>query len=174
VTVLLGAGIPFSRRYGPEVQEKRRSDFPMDMILALAEHEGPLHVYFRRPGELETSHDGSGSVFITFFSPRQPIPSKVAGNHFRFPLQGTGVFRSITAVLELLQEEFAGHDLHVHLGWPLSSWLDRMSTGVFVANLMRLPGNFPHLRFSIDYIPPTQSPEEKATSASPASSASAA
>jgi hypothetical protein len=174
VAVLLAAGIPFSRRYGPEVQQKRRSDFPMDMILALAEHDGPLHVFFRRPGELEASQNGQGSVFITFFSPRQPIPPKVAGNHFRFPLQGTGVFRSITAVLELLQEEFTGHDVHVHLGWPLSSWLDRMSTGVFVANLMRLPGSFPRLRFSIDYTPPTPGPVEKASTTPPASSASAA
>jgi hypothetical protein len=174
VAVLLAAGIPFSRRYGPEVQQTRRSDFPMDMILALAEHDGPLHVFFRRPGELEASQNGQGSVFITFFSPRQPIPPKVAGNHFRFPLQGTGVFRSITAVLELLQEEFTGHDVHVHLGWPLSSWLDRMSTGVFVANLMRLPGSFPRLRFSIDYTPPTPGPVEKASTTPPASSASAA
>jgi len=174
VAVLLAAGIPFSRRYGPEVQEKRRSDFPMDMILALAEHDGPLHVYFRRPGELEASQDGQGLVFITFFSPRQPIPPKVAANHFRFPLGGTGVYRSITAVLELLQEEFAGQDLHVHLGWPLSSWLDRMSTGVFVANLMRLPGSFPRLRFSIDYAPPTLGPVEKASATPGTSSASAA
>ena len=174
VAVLLAAGIPFSRRYGPEAQEKRRSDFPMDMILALAEHDGPFHIYFRRPGELEASREEQGSVFITFFSPRQPIPPKVAENHFRFPLQGTGVFRSITAVLELLQEEFTGHDVHVHLGWPLSSWLDRMSTGVFVANLMRLPGSFPRLRFSIDYTPPAQSPAEKASTSSTTGSASAA
>ena len=39
----------------------------------------------------------------------------------------------------------------MHLGWPLSSWLDRIATGVFVANLMRLPMMFPKLRFSIEY-----------------------
>jgi hypothetical protein len=166
VTILLGAGIPFSRRYGPEAQQKRRSDFPMDMILALAEHDGPLHVYFRRPGELEASQGSLGSVFITFFSPRQPMPAKVAENHFRFPLQSFGVYRSITAVLELLQEEFTGRDVHVHLGWPLSSWLDRMATGVFVANLMRLPGSFPGLRFSIDYTPPAHNPEGMASTSS--------
>ena len=38
------AGIPFSRRYGPEVQEMRRSDYPMEMLLALGETDGPLHV----------------------------------------------------------------------------------------------------------------------------------
>ena len=49
--------------------------------------------------------------------------------------------------------------MHVHLGWPLSSWLDRMATGVFVANLMRLPALFPQLRFHLEYLasppPPT-------------------
>jgi hypothetical protein len=154
VVVLLAAGIPFSRRYGPEVEEVRRSDYPMEMILALAEHDGPLHVYFRRPGEVEGAQGGAGAVFITFFSPRQPIPHKIAANHYRFPLQAAGVYRSIAAVLALVQEEFEGREVHVHLGWPLSSWLDRMAMGVFVANLMRLPGLFPGLRFSIDYQPP--------------------
>src|SRR5439155_801074 len=32
VGVLLAAGIPFSRRYGPEAQEIRRSDYPMEML----------------------------------------------------------------------------------------------------------------------------------------------
>ena len=31
----------------------------------------------------------------------------------------------------------------------LSSWLDRLATGVFVANLMRLPQFYPRLRFTI-------------------------
>ncbi len=154
VAVLLAVGVPFSRRYGPEAEEVRRSDYPMEMILALAEYDGPLHVYFRRPGEVEGAQGGAGVVFITFFSPRQPIPHKIAANHYRFPLQAAGVYRSIAAVLALVQEEFEGREVHVHLGWPLSSWLDRMAMGVFVANLMRLPGLFPGLRFSIDYQPP--------------------
>jgi hypothetical protein len=54
-------------------------------------------------------------------------------------------------MLALIDEEFAGQKVHVHLGWPLSSWIDRMAMGVFVANLMRLPKQFPALRFSIEY-----------------------
>ena len=56
-------------------------------------------------------------------------------------------------MLDLIQEEFGGQPVHVHLGWPMSSWLDRMATGVFVANLMRLPRQFPEMHFSIDYGP---------------------
>jgi hypothetical protein len=153
VVGILLVGVPLSRRYGPEAKEIRRSDYPMELVVALAETEGTRHFYFRRPGERELG-GAPGSVFITFFSPRQPIPAKLSAQHFRFPLQAGGVYRSITAVLELIEEEFGGQPVHVHLGWPMSSWLDRMATGVFVANLMRLPRQFPNLHFSIDYGPP--------------------
>jgi hypothetical protein len=156
VAVLLAAGIPFSRRYGPEVEKVRRSDYPMEMVLALCEADGPLHVYFRRPGELDAVDPRPGTAFVTFFSPRQGIPDKIASNHCRFPIQGGSLYRSIQALLELLEEEFDGRDVHVHFGWPTSSWLDRMAVGVFVANLMRLPKIFPKLRFEIDYEPPSE------------------
>jgi Amino acid permease len=152
VAILLAAGIPFSRRYGPEVQHKRRSDYPMEMLLELAEAEGPVHIYFRRPGELDIAHSAGGIAFITFFSPRQGIPEKLARNHYRFPIRG-GVYRSIAAMLALFQEEFNGQEVRIHLGWPMSSWLDRMATGVFVANLTRLPKLFPKLQFTIEYHP---------------------
>ena len=150
VGVLLTTAIPFSRRYGPEVAEVRRSDYPMEMLLALGETDGPLDVYFRRPGEVDIVQASPTSAFVTLFSPRQPIPDRVAPNHYRFPIQGGSVYRSMTAILALLQEELDGREVHVHFGWPTSSWLDRLAVGVFVANLMRLPKLFPKLTFSID------------------------
>ncbi len=153
VTVLLAVGIPFSRRYGPEVKEVRRSDYPMEMLLCLGEADGPLHVYFRRPGEGDVTQPCTGTVFVTFFNPRQGIPPRLGENHFRFPIQGGSVYRSITALLALLEEELDGRDVTVHFGWPTSSWLDRMATGVFVANLMRLPLRHPKLRFAIEAQP---------------------
>jgi amino acid transporter len=151
VTILLATAVPLSRRYGPEVQERRRSDYPMEMLLGVGESDGPIDVYFRRPGELDIVKPSPSSAFITFFSPRQPIPDKVAPNHYRFPIQGGSVYRSITAMLALLEEELEGREVHVHFGWPTSSWLDRLAVGVFVANLMRLPKQFPQLDFSIDH-----------------------
>jgi hypothetical protein len=153
VTILLAAGIPFSRRYGPEVREVRRSDYPLEMLLALGETDGLLEVYFRRPGEIETMRYAPGAAFVTFFSPRQPIPEKLAANHYRFAVQGGSLARSIAATLALVQEELDGREVHVHFGWPTSSWLDRMAVGVFVANLMRLPKTYPGLRYSIDFVP---------------------
>ena len=152
VGVLLTTAIPFSRRYGPEVAEVRRSDYPMEMLLALGETDGPLDVYFRRPGEVDIVQASPTSAFVTLFSPRQPIPDRVAPNHYRFPIQGGSVYRSMTAILALLQEELDGREVHVHFGWPTSSWLDRLAVGVFVANLMRLPRLFPKLTFSIDAV----------------------
>ena len=164
VTVLVAAGIPFSRRYGPEVAQVRRSDYQMEMLLALGEVDGPLHVYFRRPGEVEAAESRPGTVYITFFSPRRPMPDRVAPNHYRFPIHGGSLYRSIQAILALLQEELDGREVHVHFGWPTSSWLDRMAVGVFVWNLMRLPRVFPKLNFSIDY----WRPSEPARAAEPA------
>jgi amino acid transporter len=149
VTVILLAGIPFSRRYGPEVKQKRRSDYPMEMLLALGESDGPVHVWFRRPGEGELIDD-PGTVFVTFFSPRQEMPEKLGSNHYRFAVQGGSVYRSITVVLDLLVEELGGRDITVHFGWPTSSWLDRMATGVLVHNLMRLPPKYPALHFAME------------------------
>jgi hypothetical protein len=151
VAVILGVGLPLSRRYGPEREEVRQSDYPMNLVLALAECDGPRHLYFRRPGEIEAEHPPERTVFITFFSPRQKIPPKLAPNHYRFPIQGGSVFGSIVALLELAEEEFGGEEIHVHFGWPLSSWLDRIATGVFVANLMRLPRMFPRMHHSVEY-----------------------
>ena len=156
VTVILMAGIPFSRRYGPEMKEVRRSDYPMEMLLALGEDDGPLHVWFRRPGEADVDAPTSGIAFVTFFSPRQSIPDRVGPHHYRFPIQGGSVLSSISALLALIEEELGGRDVTVHFGWPTSSWLDRIATGVFVANLMRLPKSFRKLRFAIEHPPEAQ------------------
>ena len=149
VGLILLVGIPFSRRYGPELKEKRRSDLPMEMLLQLGEADGPLHVWFRRPGELDVDAT-EGSAFVTLFSPRQAIPEKLGPFHYRFPIQGGSVYASIVVVLELLVEELEGRDVTVHFGWPTSSWIDRMVTGVFVHNLMRLPPRYPQLHFAME------------------------
>jgi len=151
VCVILAAGIPFSRRYGPEVKEKRRSDYPMEMLLALGETDGPLHVWFQRPGENERAVGPPEHAYVTFFSPRQTIPGRTCANHYRFPIQGGSVYASMRSILALLEEELSGRDVTVHFGWPTSRWLDRLATGVFVANLLQLPQYYPGLQFAIEH-----------------------
>jgi hypothetical protein len=105
-------------------------------------------------------------VFVTFFSPRQACPDRLAENHYRFFIQGGSVYASILGILELLEEEFDGREVTVHFGWPTSSWLDRMATGVFVAALMRLPRHYPRMRFAMEY-------EQPASERAPAAAAAA-
>jgi hypothetical protein len=55
------------------------------------------------------------------------------------------------ALLKVVEYELADRTVVIHFGWPLSSWLDRMSIGVMVFNIMRLPKKFPSFDFHIDY-----------------------
>ena len=151
VALFLVVGIPFTRRYGPERRERRLSDHPLEMVLDLAEADGPLHLWFRRPGECEVATLGSGHVLVTFFSQRSPIPPKLGPHHYRFPIQVGGLYRSLIALLDLVQEEMPSHDITLHFGWPTSSWLDRLSTGMLVANLLRLPRSYPAFNFDIGF-----------------------
>jgi hypothetical protein len=51
----------------------------------------------------------------------------------------------------MMQYDFAERDIVFHLGWPTSNWVDRISTGVMVFSLMRLPRRFPAYSFKIEY-----------------------
>ena len=123
----------------------------MEMLLALGETDGPLHVWFQRPGENERAVGPSEHAYVTFFSPRQTIPGRKCANHYRFPIQGGSVYSSMRSILALLEEELSGRDVTVHFGWPTSRWLDRLATGVFVANLLQLPQYYPGLQFAIEH-----------------------
>ena len=143
VSVILLAGIPFSRRYGPEVKEKRRSDCRWRCCSRSGRRT--VRCTSGSAGRASSTRGWRPRVptFVTFFSPRQVIPDKLGPSHYRFHIQGGSVYASIVVVLELLVDELAGRDITVHFGWPTSSWVDRMATGVFVHNLMRLPPKYP-------------------------------
>jgi hypothetical protein len=151
-SVVLLLGMLVARKRAPERREREKADSEMSMILYLAESSAPdVHLYFRRTEE-ETHHSKDNSVFITFFSPRAGIPPKTAPNHFRFPLGGFGIYNSIVAMLRVVEYELADRQVFVHLGWPMSSWLDRLAIGIMVFNLMRLPRLFPTFHFHMSYL----------------------
>jgi hypothetical protein len=75
----------------------------------------------------------------------------VAPNHFRFPLAKLSLFYGIVALLRLVEAELPDHHVVVHIGWPTSSWLDRLATGVMFLNLERLPRLFPSFGFILRY-----------------------
>ena len=58
----------------------------------------------------------------------------------------------IRGTLEIIQYELGNEKIvHVHFGWPLSSWWDRLAIGTMVFNLLRLPKQYPSFRFYIEY-----------------------
>jgi hypothetical protein len=57
----------------------------------------------------------------------------------------------MVSLLRVVEYELAGWEIKVHIGWPMSSWLDRLSIGVMVFNLVRLPRLFPQFNFEIRY-----------------------
>jgi amino acid transporter len=177
VTVLvLTAGLLVARRRAPEIKAVAKADTVEDMIDYLKENRGQtVHIFFRRarepkhgmeekaPGRQRTQHGVSekNSVYITFYSPRAGAPPKIVPNHFRFPLSPLGLYHEIGGLLEMLESEFPDRKVVVNIGWPLSSWLDRLSITVRYINIMRLPRRFPGFEFIMRYITQVPSAEKK-------------
>ncbi len=152
--IVLLAGFVVARKRAPEIKEIEKTDNEMEMVLQLAQSSNPdLHIYFRRPWEEALSNPKDNEAYVTFYSPRQGIPHKLATNHYRFPLINTSLYQRMVAVLKVVEYEMPESQITVHFGWPMSSWLDRLSIGVMVFNLMRLPRVFPKFQFVINYLP---------------------
>ncbi|HYA42012.1 MAG TPA: hypothetical protein VEF34_11955, partial [Syntrophobacteraceae bacterium] len=136
----------------PEIVQIGQADNQMEMILHLAESPSPdIHVIFRRPREESLGEPKQNEAYITFYTPRQGIPPKMAKNHFRFPLLRAGLYQRILLLLRIIEYELSDKNICIHFGWPLSSWLDRLAIGVMVFNMMTLPRKFPQFNFEIDY-----------------------
>ena len=149
--VLLG-GLVVARTRSPEIKAVAESDSQMGMILALAESpEQDVHIIFRRPREAGLDLARRNEVYVSFYSPRRGSLPRLAPNHFRFASRSISLYQDIIALLKVLQYELADRHVVVHFGWPMSSWLDRVSIGVMVFNIIRLPKKFPGFDFHIDY-----------------------
>jgi hypothetical protein len=57
----------------------------------------------------------------------------------------------MTELLYVIKYEIPHKHVVVRFGWPLSSWLDRLSTGFMVFSIMKLPTMFPEFTFHIEY-----------------------
>jgi hypothetical protein len=90
-------------------------------------------------------------AYVSFYNPRKGALARLGPNHFRFAHSRIGMQHEIVALLKVMEYELPDRKVVVHFGWPMSSWLDRMSIGVMVFNLMRLPRRFPNFDFHIDY-----------------------
>jgi amino acid transporter len=152
--VMLLLGFLVAKKRAPELKQLEKGDSEMEMILFLAESKAKeIHLFFRRLKETEKAKDyKDNEVYISFFSPRLGnLPPKKAPNHFRFPLTKINLYHRMVAILRVLEYEMGNRRIVVHFGWPLSSWLDRISIGVMVYNLMKMPRLFPNFDFDIHY-----------------------
>jgi amino acid transporter len=153
--VLLG-GFLVAQKRAPELKEIGKGDNEMEMILYLAESTTPdVHLVFKRSQDTSGQAEETNVSYITFYSPRAGIPPKLAANHFRFPLLKLSLYHRLVALLRVVEYELTDRQVTVHLGWPMSSWLDRLAIGVMIFNMMRLPRLFPHFRFIMSYTEPT-------------------
>jgi len=148
VCMLLGVRV--ARKREPEIVRRAQSNTPMEMILYMAEMDAEhFHIYFRRPHEgLELRDD---AIYISFYSPRQEIPRSHGPAHFRLVLERIPIWGAMRSVIELVRYEFPHHTVTFHFGWPLSSWFDRLSTGVMVHALLKFPREFPQYEFVIEH-----------------------
>jgi hypothetical protein len=151
--VMLLIGFIIAKKRSPEIKQIEQGDNEMGMVLYLGEsEEEEVHLFFRRSQETDRAHLKNNEAYITFYSPRVGgLPPKVAPNHFRLPLTKISLYHRIMAVLRVVEYEMGDRRVVVHFGWPMSSWLDRMSTGVMVYNLLQLPRYFPNFNFDIQY-----------------------
>jgi hypothetical protein len=161
--IVLASGLLVARKRAPEIKEIAQTDSQMEKILHLAESaEDDVHIFFRRPREKALRDQKQNEVYVTFYNPRQVAPTKLAPNHFRFAASKRSIYQHIVALLKVVEYELAHRKITVHFGWPLSSRLDRLSIGVMVSNLMRLPRQFYHFNFNMNYPGrPYQPPESE-------------
>lgn len=153
VTIFQIIGFKVAKRRAPEIQEFRKTDNPMQLAFQIAELDVsiPFHIHFRRPHDQTPITPSADAAYITLYHPRSGTPERMGSNHYVFAFTRESLTARLMSLLEMLQYDFADRQIVVHLGWPTSSWLDRMSTGVMVFSLMRLPRQFPDFDFVLEY-----------------------
>jgi amino acid transporter len=147
------AGLRISKFRAPEIPIRRVTDNPMDVVFAIAEIDSDeVHIHFKRPRENIEQFD-SNSIYVSFYSPRLDKPEKKFQRHFWISIQPRmSLFDMIVGLLNTISYDAPpDKKIHIHFGWPLSSWIDRMSTGIMVYNIISLPKKFPNFIFHIDY-----------------------
>ncbi len=151
--IVLIAGIAISKRRSPEKLKRRMSDSPMELVFRIQELEtDTVHILFKRPNEEAIMKHYENDFYVSFYSLRSDLPEKLFKNQFLLGIQPRQNLNSmITSLLNLLTYEVPDKEVHIHFGWPLSSWWDRISIGVEVYKIMKLPRVFSNFNFHIEY-----------------------
>ncbi len=154
VIFFLIAGLRISKFRAPEIPIRKITDSPMDVIFAIADIDSDeVHIHFKRPRENIEEGVNQNVIYVSFYSPRLDKPERKFARHFWISIQPrASLFDMIVGLLNTIRYEVpSGKKVHIHFGWPLSSWIDRISTGVMVYKIINLPQKFPEFIFHIDY-----------------------
>ncbi|MCE1248204.1 MAG: APC family permease [Firmicutes bacterium] len=120
---------------------------------------GDIHIHFVRPKDI-FKEDITDAVYITYGLQRITAPAKLQANHFVLSvLSYWGIDDEMESLLGILKTEFPDKKVNVHLGWPTSSWLERLYTGFVVHNLLKLPRKFPEMHFTMEFVPGAKTEE---------------
>lgn len=154
-SIVLILGIKISKYRAPDIPVRRATNNVMDVIFRIAEIESKdVHIFFRRPLEEDPFAKESNSIFVSFYSPRVEAPESQNMNHLWIAIERrSNLFEMLAAVLKTIEYEIPSYEkeIHLHFGWPMSSWFDRLSTGIMIHNIMRLPRIFPNYSYHMDF-----------------------
>jgi amino acid transporter len=154
-SIVLFLGIRMSRYRAPDIPVRRQTNNVMDVIFRIYEiDENDVHIYFRRPLEEDPILKTKNSIFVSFYAPRVETPTEKFENQYWIAIERKqNLFQMITGVVKTIAYEMSSgeKEIHFHFGWPLSSWLDRLSIGIMIHNIIKLPRIFPNFIFHLDY-----------------------
>lgn len=154
-SLVIIVGLKIAKSRAPEIPIRKATNTAMDIIFKIMEiEEKDVHIYFRRPLEKDSLKSKNNSIYVSFYSPRLDSPVPSHPNHFwiaivdRFTL-----LQMINGLLDTIQYEIPQEEknIHLHFGWPLSSWWDRLSIGIMIHNVIRLPHKYPNFNFHMEY-----------------------
>jgi amino acid transporter len=152
--VFIFLGIKISKTRSPEIAARFDTNTPMDIVFAIAEMSGEnVNLIFRRPREMDSYIEDKNSIFVTFYTPRLEKPGEKLSNQYWIAIQPrTSFYNMVRSLLETLKYEIGDmKKISVQFGWPMSSWLDRLSISTMVYNITRLPKRFPEFSFTMNY-----------------------
>jgi hypothetical protein len=152
--IFIFLGIKISKTRSPEIASRFETSTPMDIVFAIAEMAGEsVNIIFRRPREKESAIEDKNSIFVTFYTPRLEKPGEKLSNQYWIAMQPrTSFYNMIRSLLETIKYEIGDmKKVSIQFGWPMSSWLDRLSVSTMIYNITRLPKKFPEFTFSMNY-----------------------
>ncbi|NWF49774.1 MAG: APC family permease [Ignavibacteriaceae bacterium] len=148
------AGLKISKTRSPEIDSRKITKTPMDIVFAISEAGADkVHIHFMRwREEIVNDPAKKNNIYVSLYSPRLEEPDNLPANYFWIAIPPrTSLIDMIEGILKTIEYDIPPEiKIAIHFGWPSSSWYDRLSTGVMVYHLMKLPRKYPRFEFYID------------------------